>query len=196
MMNLRTMFSLILTVGALTSVGCGLVGVGPIATVTNGVLNGYDSTTVGKAFEGSFQDAKWTTFVSPKGVTIVEFNGTVKMSALQDGGFKITESNNIVNPLVTNCINTLGLKEQMTQEAHNPTDGVWGGGYWRLPVFYWVNRQKVAHPEWYEKLNRCVNIPVSFQFAISADQKSFKVAYLDQPIFGGQEDKALGFVYH
>jgi hypothetical protein len=30
--------------------------------VKNGILAGYDSTTVGKAFEGTFQNSKWTSF--------------------------------------------------------------------------------------------------------------------------------------
>lgn len=167
-----------------------------VEVVRNGILTGYNTTTVGKAFEGTFQNPKWTSFVSPKGVTVVEFNGTIKMKALQDGAFKIKEGNEVLNPLVTNCMGTLGLTEQMTQEANKPTDGGYGGGYGRLPVLYWVVRQKDTHPEWYEKLDGCVNIPVSFQFTLSADQKTFNVAYVDESIFGDQEDKALAFIYH
>lgn len=53
-----------------------------IDLVKNGVLPEYNSTTVGKAFEGTFQDAQWKSFVSPKGATIVEFDGTTTMKSL------------------------------------------------------------------------------------------------------------------
>jgi hypothetical protein len=174
-----------------------------IDLVKNGVLPEYNSTTIGKAFEGTFQDAQWKSFVSPKGATLVEFDGTTTMKALRDGGIKIAEGNEIVNPLIKTCMATVGLREQMTQEAHNPTDGrtyigpdISGASYDGLPVLYWMLRLESAHPDWYEKLNACINIPVSFQFATSVDKKTFTLAYFDQPMFGGQENKALAFIYH
>ena len=52
----------------------------PTETVKNGVLANYNSTTVGKAFEGTFQEPKWTTFETSKGQTVVEFNGLFSCS--------------------------------------------------------------------------------------------------------------------
>jgi hypothetical protein len=53
-----------------------------VNTVRNGVLKDYNTATVGKAFEGTFQDAKWRSFETPKGQTIVEFKGTMKLPEL------------------------------------------------------------------------------------------------------------------
>jgi len=55
-----------------------------IDVVRDGVLTGYNSTTVGKAFEGTFQNAKWSSFETAKGATIVEFKGTMKLSMFTD----------------------------------------------------------------------------------------------------------------
>jgi hypothetical protein len=55
--------------------------------VRNGVLKAHNTTTVGKAFEGTFQNAKWTSFETPKGATVVEFNGKVQPDVLSKNGF-------------------------------------------------------------------------------------------------------------
>lgn len=53
-----------------------------IEVVRGGLLAGYNSTTVGKAFEGTFRNPKWTSFATPKGATVVEFNGAIALGAL------------------------------------------------------------------------------------------------------------------
>jgi hypothetical protein len=53
-----------------------------VDTVRNGVLADYNTTTVGKAFEGTFQNAKWRSFETAKGETVVEFQGTMKLPQL------------------------------------------------------------------------------------------------------------------
>lgn len=55
---------------------------GPIGIVKNGVLKDYPSTTVGKAFEGTFQNGKWKSFETPKGATVVEFDGTISSAGI------------------------------------------------------------------------------------------------------------------
>lgn len=60
----------------------------PVQLVRNGVLANYNSTTIGRAFEGTFQDAEWTTFVSPKGATVVQFDGSILISVLQAANFR------------------------------------------------------------------------------------------------------------
>jgi hypothetical protein len=56
-----------------------VLGDSDIALVRNGVLPDYDSTTVGKAFEGTFQNGKWSKFVTAKGRTVVQFDGNAKL---------------------------------------------------------------------------------------------------------------------
>jgi hypothetical protein len=59
----------------------------PIDLVKHGILPGYTSTTVGKAFEGTFQDSKWTVFESAKGATVVQFDGTIPLQTVREAGF-------------------------------------------------------------------------------------------------------------
>ncbi len=73
----------------------------------------------------------------------------------------------------------------MTEDAHRHD-------YWNLSVVYWMLHSR---PEVVEKLNECVDLPVSFQFALSEDKKTFTVAYID-PMFSGQTEKAMEFIYH
>jgi hypothetical protein len=156
-----------------------------IAVVKNGVLSNYNTTTVGKAFEGTFQDPKWKSFVSPKGTTIVEFDGTIKPKLLLKSGLYIPEGNAGAETAITNCMDNLNLKDDMTQEAHQ-------GDYWRLSVVYWMLHTR---PERFDRLNECVNLPVSFQFALSADKDTFSLAYIDE-MFSNQSEKVMDFIYH
>jgi hypothetical protein len=53
-----------------------------IVALKNSVLTRYSTSTIGKAFEGAFQKAKWITFETVDGQVIVEFDGTVTTDAL------------------------------------------------------------------------------------------------------------------
>jgi hypothetical protein len=157
---------------------------GVINVVKNGVLANYNTTTVGKAFEGTFQDPTWKSFVSPKGTTIVEFHGTVKFRALKKGGMYIADSPP-TNTAITACINSLGWKDEITQDAQLRGE----------PLTSVVNWMGLTHPERFDKLNECVNLPVSFQFDLSADKETFSLAYIDE-MFYNQAEKVMDFIYH
>jgi hypothetical protein len=58
-----------------------------IRLVRNGVLPGYDKTTVGKALEGSFQNSNWRSFTTAKGVEVIEYTRTITPLGLKDAGF-------------------------------------------------------------------------------------------------------------
>ena len=95
-MNTNTILLIALVLpGGLSLTGCSTAKSTAIDVVKNGILTGYDSTTVGKAFEGTFQAAKWTSFVSPKGATIVQFDGTVTRDALDRAEFIPSDDNRI-----------------------------------------------------------------------------------------------------
>ena len=61
--------------------------------VKNGVLADFNTTTVGKALEGTFQNPKWTSFQTAKGATVVQFDGTVTVDALDAAHFAWRLSN-------------------------------------------------------------------------------------------------------
>jgi hypothetical protein len=160
------------------------VGDSAVDTVRNGVLGHYNTTTVGKAFEGTFQDPKWKSFVSAKGTTIVEFNGTVKPKTLLTNGLYIPESSSDANTPIIRCIDALNLQDEMRQEA--------GDDSWRFkPVYFMLH----ASSETFDKLNECVILRVTFQFALSADKETFSMAYIDEK-FSNQAEKVMDFIYH
>lgn len=51
--------------------GCG----SDVDYVKNGTLNGFEQTTVGKAFDDALVDAKWESFETEKGVRVVQVSG-------------------------------------------------------------------------------------------------------------------------
>jgi hypothetical protein len=61
-----------------------------------------------------------------------------------------------------------------------------------LSVVYWMLHTR---PERFDRLNECVNLPVSFQFALSADKDTFSLAYIDE-MFSNQSEKVMDFIYH
>jgi hypothetical protein len=48
--------------------------------VKEGTFGKYQTTTIGKAFDGSFDNEKWTTFEANKGERIVRFTGEISES--------------------------------------------------------------------------------------------------------------------
>jgi len=48
-----------------------------INTVKNGTMQGYETTTVGKAFDSSFDNPNWETFEGNKGEIVIQFSGNI-----------------------------------------------------------------------------------------------------------------------
>lgn len=71
-MRKRTLFALLLA--AFVLVGCTS---GDVSLVKDGTMNGYESTTIGKAFDASFDSPKWEAFETDKGQRVVEFTGKI-----------------------------------------------------------------------------------------------------------------------
>lgn len=73
-MNLFSLFSLCFTItfGLFLS-GCS----SDVSMVKNGTMSGFERTTIGKAFEASFNDPKWETFKGKKGERVVQFTGKI-----------------------------------------------------------------------------------------------------------------------
>jgi hypothetical protein len=195
-----------------------------VELVRAGSLPGFDKTTVGKAFEGRFQDAQWSSFQTPNGATIVNFHGTVTASALDAAGLNASQTNPIV--VRSNCIRSLGLGVKMAEDAKSAR--VSEQNY--LSALDDVNQRKLNPPgspqsrtlgkdqssviagrkqqEKVEKeraaadearIQSCIAgrpMLVNFHFALSADQKKFQLGYVDKEPFGDATAEAvLSFVY-
>jgi hypothetical protein len=171
-----------------------------ISTVRNGVLEQYNTTTVGKAFEGTFPNGQWSSGETAKGATVVEFNGTIRVDALFKGEF--------LPNLRENCITSLGLSDAVKQadEQYDNSTQEWRDYHGQVDSpDYDAIRQKIQDADAERtlinaKITECGKtisvIPVKFQFVLSADKKTFKVGYIDENVFGAvSKDRVLSFVY-
>ena len=50
-------------------------GQSDLEMVKGGTMTGYETTTIGKAFDRSFDAGTWQAFKTDKGQRVVEFNG-------------------------------------------------------------------------------------------------------------------------
>lgn len=72
------------TLGLLVCAGChSLTETGLVSTVKTGTIEAYPTVPIGKAFEATFDDAKWRSDESDKGVRFVEFTGHFSKDALR-----------------------------------------------------------------------------------------------------------------
>ena len=224
-MNSQTNRSIVLAILALLSCGgCQVLAPSDVDVVKDGVLKGYKSTTVGKAFDGTFQSATWKSFETPKGATIVEFNGTITLELLNKASLS---GNQAAESLRTGCIESLGLnaimerKSQAAQKVEQQYTAIVQSIEERrqpaqrsgliaevedlnterastmLAHDKQLKTQKELADQDEAKIQPCIKtapIPVRFQFLLSADKKTFDINYVDQ-VFGFDEGKALEFIY-
>jgi hypothetical protein len=177
----------------------------PVNFVKNGTLvydgHAFSDTTVGKAFEGTFKNAKWTTFKSPKGITVVEFGGTV--NAAKVIGLNLTHPNDeyyasyksLATNFVAGCINKVGITPTVWAEDHPPSH------YQLANLERLENGQRAELPKSelvQVAVLKCVaeqvDLPVSFQFTVASDGTSFRLSYFDA-MFGEDPEKILAFIY-
>jgi zinc-ribbon domain len=130
-----------------------------IDVVKNGVLADYNTTTVGKAFEGTFQNATWRSLKTSKGVTVVEFKGTMKLPELVAKFGLSSACQKQLAELRNSCIASEHLSDKFTEMMSDKER---------------------------DELHNCVEArgvdqetPISFQFTLSADKQSFEITYTD-----------------
>lgn len=136
------------------------------------MLARFDSTTVGKALEGTFQNPRWSSFQTAKGVTVVQFDGTVKPDVLKEAGFN---ASTLVTKLVADerkrCFAESGQQEAQS-DSPSAIDQA------RVAA---ENDAKIA-PCMAQVMERLA-IPVRLQFTLSADRRSFEIGYIDMEPF-------------
>ena len=167
-----------------------------ISVVKDGALEEYNTTTVGKAFEGTFQTPQWKSFETPKGETIVQFDGTIKAMKLTESGFDSFDSiyRTLAPQFMDGCFAKLGFAAEK-DKFHMP---------WLLLV-HSANRLVITDENdarhW--EVQKCVysqmDVPVQFQFTVLLDGKSFKAGYIEPTPFkiNGECDhkRVFDFIY-
>lgn len=59
------------------STNCSIKPTDYVEIVRGGTMNEYPSTTIGQAFDASFDNPKWEAIITQKGQKLVQFTGTV-----------------------------------------------------------------------------------------------------------------------
>ena len=184
-----------------------LAGTSAVEALQNGILNHFNNTTtVGKAFEGTFQNVKWSSLATPRGTVIVQLDATVTYGKLLGtvtlDEFERSTSDQLPHfssPELTEaygrCIASRGYGDELANAYQD----------WvtleadRDDLFDATSDiEEAVHK--YEAIEttiaNCMNsmpISVKFQFALSADQNTFDVTYVDKRF--KTLDDALSFVY-
>lgn len=152
-----------------------------VEVVRNGVLGEYKSTTVGKAFDGTFQSPTWNSFETPKGQHVVEFTGTMKYGVLASAG---------ILPKIPNETNFKGLPED-AKGKFKACDESTSNSYTSQAYFSCLKNTMGLDVD--EAI-----MPVKFQFFLSNDQETFEMGYVECGVSNQPSDLArvLDFIYH
>ncbi|GAB7023804.1 hypothetical protein [Salidesulfovibrio brasiliensis] len=139
-----------------------------IDVVKNGVMRGYQTTTVGAAFDASFDNPQWSEFEGEKGERVVEFTGKIRKDVLLDLIGNVVNEPSIQNSYAKNVLSESEYQqfyEGASGEGTTPTDEVY-------KVLFNIALDKV-----------CKNDAV-FQWIVTPDGKGFSLSYVDNNAWG------------
>ena len=143
-----------------------------IESVRNAVLPSYTSTTIGKAFEGTFDNAIWSESQTPKSQLVVEFSGTILQTRLasqlrsEHGDYGVLE-------MRKTCDKKFGIMRLIDQEKPENADKV-------------------------KQADVCVaqtQIPVHFRFTLTEDKSDFTLTDMGKFFLGHTQAEVLNFIY-
>jgi hypothetical protein len=202
-----------------------------ISIVRNGVLKDYNMATVGRAFEGTFQNARWSSFETQKGVTVVQFDGTIPFDRLyenEEDAVALAEKRD-------KCVASLGFAKTLEELQRRSKESEEEYENKKKDVYQLLQQAEGQRYDAYEsydaelqaamsakieaarrnqlaaeqqaieaangQLAQCIKntsmpvrlLPVTFQFILSADRKTFELGYVDKKF---RPDRALPFIYH
>ena len=138
--------------------------------VKEGVMGGYQTTTVGAAFDASFDNPKWSEFKGEKGERVVEFTGLIKKPVL----LNLTELDaGRSQPFQLAMYGKFVLTEPEYQQVY---EGASQGGT--------VPEKQVAEILFEAACDKIAGSPAVFQWIVTPDGKSFSLSYVDAEAWG------------
>lgn len=139
-----------------------------VDVVKGGVMGGYQTTTVGAAFDASFDNPQWSEFKGEKGERVVEFKGKIRKDVLLD------LIGNVANgPNIQKSYAEAVLTESEYQQFY---EGASGEGTTPVNDIY-----KILFDIALDKI--CKNEAV-FQWIVTPDGKRFSLSYVDNNAWG------------
>lgn len=171
--------ALLLALSALFLAGCMQ---GDIDVVKDGVMGGYQTTTVGAAFDASFDNPQWSEFKGEKGERVVEFTGRIRKNVLLD---LIGHPAN--TPRIQNDYAKAVLSEPEYQQFY---EGASGEG--TTPV------NEVYNILFDIALEKICEREAAFQWIVTPDGKRFSLSYMDNKAWGpfvSEGGVVRGYIY-
>jgi hypothetical protein len=155
--------------------------------VKSGTLPEYKKLTVGAAFERRFQDPSWKTGLNLQGLRVVMFHGSVKYIVLKEAGFYIGTWNGVAQGIEA--------EEQISEQRHRC--------FGAAGLTETASSDDAMIGPCMAKVYKNIVIPVSFEFALSPDQKSVEMILADSVFqkFGSdhrlrrETEATLAFIY-
>lgn len=160
--------------------------------VKEGIMNGYQTLTVGAAFDAAFDNPKWSAFKGKKGERVVEFTGTISKS-LHDTAVSDFEQ------LLEGKKRELGedrfypamiyqLYDQIPEADRQVLSEIAGG-----ETEFKRSENIVILSRWHDWEE---GLPVVFQWIVSPDGETFSLAYVEGEKWGGYKtDYILDMIY-
>lgn len=143
-----------------------------VDVVKGSTMVNYESTTVGKAFEGSFDDPIWTEFETKKGHKVVEFTGNISQSLHESASQKLYNELKGQNPYPV----LIQLKQVMGEDFDKYAVGETT-----------EDKTEAVLKAFAENYCWKVGTPVKVQWLISNDGESFEIDSMSSDAWNGYE---------
>ncbi len=181
-----------------------------VSIVKNSTMNGYPNTTVGKAFEASFDNTTWEAFESKKGERVVQFTGKIsrdlhntvvnnlrgQMQGLPD--YQVVK---VKLSLLQSAIETLGgIENRFFKDLNRKYDcklehmNLAGGVFAFLPE---CQDEETMTKYMDEAIEKYLDVlwepgePVEVQWIVSPDGESFNITHMGSASWEGVELKTI-----
>lgn len=170
--------------------------------VRKGYMSGYAQTSIGKAFAANFDDARWKSFTNDKGATVVEFNGKINASLHANAVERLMRPAREAR-YSTDAEARLGEYEHLAPhfegalahlKASNRLQPLWdkhnckqaqGQPASCSDVTALLAFARDAVEAWADEAYWRVGAPVSVQWTINADGRSFSLASMSSEAWSG-----------
>lgn len=179
------------------------------ATVRDGYMTGYPSTTIGQALAASFDDAEWQSFTTDKGARVVSFTGKINAS------LHVNAVERLMRP-VQNAATEPDLNKRAAAydgivphfqmavnhlKAQNRLQPMWDkhgcekNGAGKPPSCDVITVQMIFMGEvveaWAEDVYWPTGTPVEIQWTINPDGRSFSLASMNSQAWQGKPFTAI-----
>jgi hypothetical protein len=189
-----------------------------IATIREAVMAGYNTTTIGKAFEATFQDPHWEAGETAKGAHFVEFTGMLPKELYKERYTLQVHTNQACLEFLEILKKNPPYHKFLELYRYTPIEELERDDFALFKRYLADPNQPVRQKfqEFYDteiSNAKCGKSPepeetyakVTFQWMFSVDRKSFNLTYMDsKPWIRAEFDdmgtisteKVLAFIYH